>query len=104
EQVRDAAGRHQLADCILRNSASANTARSPDENTLNSIANNLARDTTGPSDCWPIKAASFPIRGVTSRCVHGGFHAAGQRLADLIAGHKQALAVGSARGMEFKLL
>src|SRR5262249_55671307 len=103
QQVGNATRRHQFTDCIFRDSAGANTARSSNQNTLHCIAYNFARDTEGPAVCRSIKAFAFPRIGITPRCVYGGLEAASQRLANLVSRHEQALAMCGAGGMKLRL-
>src|SRR5262249_2648983 len=97
-------GRYQFTECIFRNSAGADTARSPNQNTLHSIADNLARNAAGPSYRWSIKAAPFPPVGITASGVHSGFQHGPKGFADLAARHQQAFARLCAGGVKFNLL
>jgi hypothetical protein len=104
QQVSNAARRHQFADCILRNSAGANAARSPNQNTLHGIANNLARNVARSTNSRSIKPSPFPIRRIAAGGVHGGLEATGQRLADLVARHERPLTMFRAGRMKLELL
>src|SRR5262249_31375829 len=50
-----------------------------------------------------IKAFAFPPVGIATGGVHGGFETTSQRLADLVAGHEQALTMRGAGGMKLRL-
>src|SRR5262249_21132947 len=96
--------RYQFTECILRNSAGANAARSPNQNTLHSIADNLARNAARPAICRSIKATPFPPVGIAPGGVYCRLKAARQCLTDLVAGHEQPLARLCARGVKLGLL
>src|SRR5262249_27969704 len=68
-------------------------AGSPNQNTLDSIADNLTRDTARPAHSRSVKSSALPPIRIPPGCMHGRLEAAGQRLADLVSGHKQAFAM-----------
>src|SRR5262249_38969195 len=78
EEVSNSACCYQLADCVLRNSAGANGAGSPNQNTLDSIADNLTRDTARPAHSRSVKSSALPPMRIPPGCMHGRLEAAGQ--------------------------
>jgi hypothetical protein len=79
-------------------------AGSPNKHALHGIANDFASNTARPSDRRSIKALTGPPLRVSPGGVHCGLKTAGQCFAELVSGHKQALAMRAAGSVKIKLL
>ena len=84
EQVRCATRRHQVEDGILRNGPGSWLPRSANKNALYGISRGFIRGPRPPSDGWLAEALTLPPIRVTSRRVHGRFHAASEGLPRLV--------------------
>ena len=78
--------------------------RIADQNALWIVPRALARNTAGPKPHRFIEHPAIPPIRISARKVHRPFEAAGQRLAQLIAGHEKAFIVRQARRVKLFLL
>src|SRR3954464_15452331 len=99
-EPRDAARRDEIDDALFGNSAGADLARTAEQNALHAAAQILAGAPANPADHRPVEAPAAPPLRIAPGHVHGDLEAAGERLAELVAGHQQPLAGGGAGGME----
>ena len=100
QQVGNAAGRHHLGNGIFRNSASANSARSPNQDALNGIPDSFASNAARPTICWSVEALAFPPVGIPTSGVHRHFHAARPGFTQLVAREVAALTIRRAGVMK----
>src|SRR5262249_43741063 len=80
DQVRDAASRYGLKDCVFKNSPTTNVARSSEQQTLHRISSNLTGHAARPSDRWSVEAFSLEPIWIAASGVHGRFEAPLKRI------------------------
>src|SRR5436190_22220085 len=71
--------------------------------TLDSIADNLVRGSTGPAYDRAVEALTDPPFRIFSCCMHGQLVSARKRLAALIRSHEQTLTMRGSCSMEIEL-
>src|SRR5262249_13394900 len=104
QQFGNAASSDELGNGIFRDCSRAFLASASDQDLLNSVPNNFASHTAGPTTSRHIEAFACPPVGIATGGVHCCFETTGQCLSQLIASHKQALTMCGTCVMKFELL